>query len=215
MSKQSKLLITAAVAGIVLVAIVLAKRPGKAPESTTQESAPATTEETNRSSFLIKRGRRHSSPGAVSDGSMGESSTATNSIPAWADKVDDILGSDSPDPEKARQMLEMFPQLPAEGQEEVARHVSNLLPDQDYSLVRVYLTNASLPETVLDVLFGDLLNRPNSLKLPGLLDVARTPQHPMATEARDYLVLFLEEDYADDWNRWQTKLDEWLKAHPD
>ena len=146
---------------------------------------------------------------------MGESSTATNLVPAWEDKVDDILGSAESDPDKAKQMLEMFPQLPADGQEEVARHLSNLVSDEDYGALRAYLTNASLPAAVLDILLGDVLNRPNSLKLPALLEVARTPQHPKAGEAKDFLELFLEEDYANDWDKWQAKMEEWLKANPD
>ena len=75
---------------------------------------------------------------------MGASSAATNLVAGWEDKVDEILGSASSDPDKARQMLEMFPTLPADGQEEVARHLSNLVPDQDYGLMRAYLTNADL-----------------------------------------------------------------------
>jgi hypothetical protein len=125
------------------------------------------------------------------------------------------LGSANTDRDKARQMLEMFPQLPADGQEEVARHLSNLVPDRDYGAMRAFLTNASLPAAVLDVLLGDVLNRPNSLKLPALLEVARTPEHPKAGEAKDFLELFLEEDYGNDWEKWQAKMDEWLKANPD
>jgi len=220
MSKLSKLLITVGtIAGVMMVAIVLSRRPSNGPESATQvsvsEPTPAATAETNRSSFLTKRARRHPSQSPAGDGSLGASSTATNLIPAWEDKVDAILGSASSDPDKARQMLEMFPQLPADGQEEVAQHLSNLVPDQDYGLMRAYLTNASLPEAVLDVLLGDVLNRPNSLKLPALLQVARTPQHPNAAEAKDFLELFLEEDYANDWDKWQAKLEEWLKMNPD
>ena len=36
-----------------------------------------------------------------------------------------------------------------------------------------------------------------------------------AREAKDLLELFLEEDYGADWTKWQTKMDEWLKANPD
>jgi hypothetical protein len=146
---------------------------------------------------------------------MGAASTGTNLIPAWEDKVDEILGSTSSDPDKAKQMLEMFPQLSAAGQEEVAQHLSNLMPDQDYGLMQAYLTNAALPEEVLDVLLGDVLNRPNSLKLPALLAVARTPQHPKAAEAKDFLELFLEEDYGNDWEKWQGSMEQWLKENPD
>jgi hypothetical protein len=220
MSKLSKVLVTVgAIAGVVVVGIVLSRRPGKGPESDLQvsvsEPTPAATAETNRSSFFTKRARQRPSQSPTDDGPMGASSTPTNLVPAWEDKVDDILGSAKSDPDKAKQMLAMFPQLPADGQEEVARHLSNLVPDQDYGALRAYLTNASLPAAVLDILLGDVLNRPNSLKLPALLDVARTPQHPKAGEAKDFLELFLEEDYANDWDKWQAKMDEWLKANPD
>jgi len=220
MSKLSNVLVTVgAIAGVVVVAMVLSRRPEKGQESDVQVSAseptPAATVGTNRSSFFTKGVRRHPSQSPTDDGSMGAPSTTTNVIPIWADKVDDILGADKSDPDKARQMLEMFPQLPADGQEEVARHLSNLVADQDYGAMRTYLTNASLPAAVLDILLGDVLNRPNSLKLPALLDVARTPQHPKAGEAKDFLELFLEGDYANDWDKWQAKMDEWLKANPD
>ena len=220
MSKPSKLLIAAlTVAGVVLVVVVLFRRPSKGPESATEvsvsEPTPAATTETNSSSFFSQRARRHPSQSPAGDGSLGASSTTSNLIAGWQDKVDDLLGSTNSDHDKAKQMLEMFPQLPADGQEEVARHLSNLVADQDYGAMRAYLTNASLPEAVLEVLFGDALNRPNGLKLPALLDVARTPEHPEATEARDVLQLFLEEDYANDWDKWHAKMDEWLKANPD
>ena len=109
----------------------------------------------------------------------------------------------------------MFLTLPADGQEEVAQHLANLVPDQDFGLMHPYLTNSSLPEDVLDVLLDDVLNRPNSLKLPALLDMARSPQHPKAAEAKDFLELLLDEDYGDDWEKWQTKMNEWLKENPD
>jgi hypothetical protein len=89
------------------------------------------------------------------------------------------------------------------------------VPDENYAALAGYLADAKLPEDVLDVLMADVLNRPNSLKLPALLEVARDPQHPKAGEAKDLLELFLEEDYGTDWNLWQTKTDEWLKANPD
>ena len=220
MSKLSKVLVAAgAIAGVVVVGIVLSRRPGQGPESDTQVSAseptPPASAETNGSSFFTKHVRRQPAPAAAGSQPMGVSDAAANLITGWEDKVDDILGSTNSEPDKARQMLEMFPQLPAEGQEAVAQHLSNLVPDQDYGLVRAYLTNASLPETVLDVLLDDALNRPNSLKLPALLAVARNPQNPKAAEAKDFLELFLEEDYGNDWDKWQASMEQWLKDNPD
>ena len=186
MSKLSKLLVTVgAIAGVVLVgdcAVPAARqRAGERPAGVGLRANPC-CHCGDQSLLVLHQTRAPASlakPGPMT-GRWRRRPRATNLITAWEDKVDDILGSANADPDKARQMLEMFPQLPADGQEEVARHLSNLVPDQDYGLMRAYLTNASLPEAVLDVLLGDVLNRPNSLKLPALLDVARTPQHPKA-----------------------------------
>jgi hypothetical protein len=219
MSKLTKLLIAVgAVAGVVLVAVMLSRRGGQGPEREAQAPAtePALPAETNRYSFYAKRTRRQTAHTAAMSQPAAGSATSTNLISVWEDKLDEILGStNSPEGDKARQMLEMFPQLPVDGQEEVAQHLSNLLPDQDFGLLQVYLTNASLAESVLDVLLDDVLNRPNSLKLPALLEVARSPQHPKAAEAKDFLELFLEEDYGNDWDRWQAQMQEWLKNNPD
>jgi hypothetical protein len=147
----------------------------------------------------------------VAPGAAAVSDLITN----WEDKVDAILTSQVPEAEKAKKMLEMFPHLPEKGQVEVAQHLANLVSDQDYPSLGRFLTNSALPEPVLDVLVADALNRPNSVKLPALLGVARDPQNPKAGEAKDILQLFLEEDYGTDWNAWQAKVDQWLKDNPD
>ncbi len=139
----------------------------------------------------------------------------TNALPDWEDRLDDILGNDDEDKVKTTKLLELFPRMPEEGQEETARHLANLVEDEDYAPLGSYLTNATLPESVLDVLIQDVLNRPNELKMPLLLDVAKEPGHPKAEEARDLLELFLEEDYGTDWARWQTAMQKWLKDNPE
>jgi len=55
-----------------------------------------------------------------------------------------------------------------------------------------------LPETVLDVLMADALNRPNGVKLPLLLEVAQNPDNAKAGEAKDLLELYLDGDYGSD-----------------
>jgi hypothetical protein len=220
LSKSFKLLIVfAAITSALVVGIIWFGRSSKAPEdgaqaSLTEPSALA-PEETNGSSFLSERGRQQATQKLSYEGLIETSGNASNLISGWEDKVDEILGSTRSEADKAKQMLEMFPTLPATGQEEVVRHLTNLLPDQDYGLMRSFLTNASLPENVQDVLLGDVLNRPNSLKLPVLLEVARNPQHSKAAEAKDFLQLFLEQDYGSDWDKWQAGMEQWLKANPD
>lgn len=140
---------------------------------------------------------------------------STNLITDWEDRLDNILGGEGEDAAKAKQMLEMFPNLPEDGQVEVAQHLANLTPDSDYAGLGKYLADPNTPEAVIDVLMGDLLNRPNSVKLPLLVDVARNSSNPKAEEAKNLLELYLEEDYGTDWGTWQAKVDDWLKANPD
>ena len=213
MSKSSRLLIAVlAIAAVVLVGIVVSNRPVRAPEAEAPEADP---EKTNGSSFFSKGAPQLPSQIESNEGPTEMSAAATNLMSGWEDRVDEILGSGVPEADKAKRMIELFPTLPPNGQEEVARHLTNLLPDQDYGLLRSYLTNASLPENVLDVLLGDVLNRPNRVKLQALLEVSRDAQHPKAAEAKDFLQLFLEQDYGSDWDKWQAGVEQWLKAHPD
>jgi hypothetical protein len=140
---------------------------------------------------------------------------SANPPPVWEAKIDEILGADTDDTNKVQQLFQVFPGLPEDGQIEVAQHLSNLVPDDNYAPLGQLLQNAKLPEAVLDVLLGDALNRPNSVKLPALLEVARNPDHVEAGEAKDLLELYLDEDYGSDWEKWRQKLQEWLKENPD
>jgi hypothetical protein len=139
-----------------------------------------------------------------------------NLITDWEERLDNILGDDKvEDPVKAKHLLEMFPNLPEEGQVDVAQHLANLTPDSDYAPLGKYLSDPKTPEAVVDILMGDLLNRGNTVKLPMLVEVAKNESSPKAEEAKNILELYLEEDYGTDWATWQAKVDEWLKANPD
>ncbi len=139
----------------------------------------------------------------------------TNLLADWEGKVDEVLGSDTEDTNKVKQLFELFPHLPEEGQVEVAQHLSNLVPDENYAALGQLLQNAKLPEAVLDVLMADALNRPNSVKLPTLLDVAQNPDNAKAGEAKDLLELYLDEDYGTDWSKWKDAMNKWLLDNKD
>src|SRR6266853_6882893 len=139
----------------------------------------------------------------------------TNALADWESKLDEILAPDGEPAEKAKRLFELFPQLPRDGQSEVAQHLSNLVSDKDYAGLGKLLADAKLPEPVLDVLMGDLLNRPNSVKLPELLEVARDPEHPKAAEAKELLGFYLDQDFGADWTKWQARMEQWPKDNPD
>src|ERR1041385_4981195 len=112
---------------------------------------------------------------------------AANSTNSWDEKLEEILTSDVDDTNKVKQLFELFPHLPADGQVDFVQHLSNLVEDEDYAPLGQLLTNSALSEEVLDVLMSDVLNRPNNVKLPMFLDLARNSQHPKAGDAKDLL----------------------------
>jgi len=130
--------------------------------------------------------------------------------------VDALLHDESSEPgAKAKQLLELLPRFPEAGQVEAAQHIANLITDEDYPAFGAWFTNTNTAAEVQEVILADLLNRPNSVKLPLLLEAARTPQHTQAAEAKELLELYLEKDYGADWDAWQKALDDWLRANPD
>lgn len=143
---------------------------------------------------------------------------AGTNLPAstnWEDSIDAIVGSDDADTNKVKQLFALFPKLPPDGQEEAVQHLSNLVEDTNYAQLGALMTNDSLSEGVLDELLADLLNRPNSLKLPMLLDLAQDPDNAKSAEAKDLLELYLGDDYGTNWSTWQSSMNTWMQQNPD
>ncbi len=67
-----------------------------------------------------------------------------NLITNWEERLDAILtAQDKSDPDKAKELIEMFPNLSPEAQEEIAHHISNLTPDENYAPLGRFLTNST------------------------------------------------------------------------
>lgn len=140
---------------------------------------------------------------------------AAEPVADWSGKLDNILGGSEAEAAKADRLLAMWPSLPPDGQIEVMQHITNLLPDDKFNLLHNTFTNATTHEEVLDVLMTDALNRPNGIKLPALLDVAKTPGHPKAEEAKEILEVFVDANHGADWPKWEKAVQDWLKENPD
>jgi hypothetical protein len=212
--------IVAAIAGVGILIGWLGSR-GSVPPVQPPPIPPITNSSPTTQPIIIPT--NSAAPPAVNTGSnftppntVTESpATGTNVMADWENRVDEILSADTDNTNKVTQLLEMFPHLHEDGQIEVAQHLSNLVPDEDYAPLGQLLKNAKLPETVLDVLMADALNRPNSVKLPVLLDVAFNPDNAKASEAKDLLELYLDGDFGTDRRPWNDALQKWLKENPD
>ncbi|MFO1488179.1 MAG: hypothetical protein U1F65_06860 [Verrucomicrobiota bacterium] len=221
MQKLSKIfLILGIVAAILIVGGLIGMLAGGSRTKTGSTPAPVTesrpaTETTAAAAPKTTPGE----PPKTNAISTGETKAGT-SLPAgvmtnWDERVEEILGADVENTNKVAQLFELFPHVPAESKHEVLQHLSNLVGDEDYAPMAELLKDVTLDSDAMDVLLQDALGRPNSLKLPALLEVAKISGHPKADEAKDLLSLFLEEDYGDDWPKWQEKLAQWLKDNPD
>jgi hypothetical protein len=141
-------------------------------------------------------------------------------VAEWESKIDAVLRA-NPDSTEAgnrattQLLINLLPTLPPEGQAEAAQHITNLLEDKDYNKVIAIVKNPQMPEEVLDVFVTDLMNRDDSVKLPTLLEIAKIPNHPHHEEAQTDLNIFLDEDFGNDWPKWEAALKAYLKKQAD
>ena len=147
-----------------------------------------------------------------------ESETSSFGTPVvmtnWQAQVSQVLISGSSVVDQGNALLAMLPQTPAEGQVDVAQHAGRLLSDASFASFGSQLTNAATPAAVRRVVFADLLSRPNSVKLPWLIEVARSPVDNQSGEALLILKSILREDYGTDWNAWRERAVIWMMENP-
>jgi hypothetical protein len=136
---------------------------------------------------------------------------AERPLQEWEQRIETVLRLNATENETAQLLINMLPTLPPEGQAEAAQHVSNLVLDQDYNRVVPLVRNPSLPVEVHDVLFTDLMNREDRVKLPTLVEVAKLQNHPYHEEALTDLQIFLDQDHGNNWGEWEKSVKEYLK----
>lgn len=136
-------------------------------------------------------------------------------VPTWRNGVSQVLTSRASTADQARRLLAEFPNLPPAGQFEAAHHISNLLPDDAYGDWVGYLTNSTVAPEARNVIYADLMLRPNSVKLPLLLQLAQSSASPKSMEATQALRSILREDFGANWPAWEQRIQAWLKANPD
>lgn len=156
---------------------------------------------------------------AVSLSETQSAAKATKSIaspdPDGEQKISDILGNGADPAAQSQKLLALFPALPGTGQVEASRHLVNLVSDENYAPLAEILTNSTTPAAVSEILFFDLINRPNSLKFPLLLAISRNVDHPQAEAARELLERIFDKNYGTNWEQWEVEIRTWLKQHPD
>jgi hypothetical protein len=120
--------------------------------------------------------------------------TAAEPAADWENTLDEILEMEADETTVARRLVAAMRGLPVEAQTEFLEHALNLYEDENFrELQEVYLNAQTSPE-VVEVIFDDMLNRPEEVKLPLLAQTMRLPRHPMAEESREILEMYLDLD---------------------
>ena len=128
---------------------------------------------------------------AVDD--SGKDSTAKKSVPAIIphdnqDQIAAILNNSNLDFSKIiAQLFVLLPNLNESEQEEVAQHIANLSDDDQAQQWVAKLIANELPSPATEVLFNDLLNRPNEILTPALATIADLPRHPKKEDSIEML----------------------------
>lgn len=175
---------------------------GQSTNTTAVDAGTPVSEESSKTPSVFRR-RTHSKTGEA------------DPMEVWDKQIDAILESKGTDAEIADKLLALYPQLPTNSQADLFLEITPRVSNQDYSKLSTIVTNATTPEDVIDELLNDLIDRPDKLRMPVLLDLARTKDNPKSEDAHDLLEVILGEDYGEDWNTWSKKISEWISTHPE
>ena len=128
----------------------------------------------------------------------------------WETAINKILESDEENQQVATKLMALLPTLPPDGQVEAAQHMVNLTDDESYQNAAAMLLNPATAEDVAEVIYSDVLNRPNTVKLPVMASILRTPGHRLRDETLSTLQIFLGEDLGDNPEAWNAAVQNYL-----
>ena len=184
--------------------------PDPAPVATSGELPPLVLPPTEPAD-PPRKGRNRPEPRESAAAPAEPTDEPAEPLKEWEIKIDQVLRANADESQTAQMLIGMLPTLPADGQAEAAQHISNLILDPEYARIAPMVKNPNLSEDVLDVFVTDLMNREDAVKLPILLDIAKIPNHPHHEEAVSDLEIFLDEDYGQDWTKWETAMKAYLQ----
>jgi len=154
-------------------------------------------------------GRGYSAGGIDSAEGLAEEVPAEAA--SWEAPINTILESAEDNDTAAMKLDALAPTLPLDGQLEAAQHMVNLLGDDNYQIALQKLVNTATPTDVMEVIYSDVLNRPNAVKLPALVNVLNVPGHPLRAEALETLQIFVGRDLGNDTQAWSAAVQEFLQ----
>lgn len=148
--------------------------------------------------------------GSLSTSEAGASEEPEEPMQPWELSINKLLDSDDENNKVAAELAAILPTLPLEGQVEAVQHMVNLTEDDKYSLASNMLLNPAIHPDLRAVIWSDVLDRPNNVKMPVLLSLMNVPGHPSRSEAHLKLQEALGRDFGGDAALWSAPVQAFL-----
>ncbi len=108
----------------------------------------------------------------------------------------------------AQKLLQLIrdPRSPDDLRIDALEHTLNLVTDADFPRFQADLLSLAREEKLRAAVLQNLHERPDTAKLPALVELIRQSDHPLTEEARSTLSFLLQADHGTDATAWQQAL---------
>ena len=132
-----------------------------------------------------KAGRAVSVPQPDDEPVPDETDAVLQAVEAWEKLVDEVLKEDNTEPlaKRGERIQRAIAKLPESERQVGVQGLLNLLPDESFAMLEPILLDPKEDPEVLDVIFSDMLNRPESVKNGYILAISKMRDHPQFTDA--------------------------------
>ena len=135
--------------------------------------------------------------------------------PLWEQQLSTTIAKAPDRTSAARAVFNLLPLLPEEALESATEQALEKLPDSKYKTVALpILLNPQTHGRVLSILFADLMERPDPIALPTLLQLTKDSSHPFSPFAMENLQLLLGEDSEPGWSKWAVEIQKQIEFSP-
>ena len=206
----NKLVRVILVSALLLVGISIVFRLAN-PKSVSGESP--SKENPNAKAFPLASGigAPSTSPGKVG-GLSAQTANPLKELPilAWSPQAVEQAFASNNNAIRHRKMLSLLMGAPAEHKPDLADHVANLTPDDDYAPVAWLISRRGVEGGAMVALLQDLHHRPADIKLPIMAEILSQEDHPGAPEAERALTVYLQVSHGYPSNAWLREVEKYL-----
>ena len=110
-------------------------------------------------------------------------------------------------------MLSLLMGAPEENKPDLADHVANLTPDDEYAPVAWLISSRSVTGAAMQALLQDLHHRPADIKLPVMAEILSQADHPGAPGAEHALNIYLQVSHGYPSDAWRKEVATFLATN--